>query len=113
VNIWGNIITCAEIAIGIYEIVGENKKGLMLPKKMAEEILPQSVLDMAEKDGENLCFTDELSTSIVANELIGQGVVTSPKFIANQEALRQLEDSSLDTGFESYNEIDFELEIGR
>jgi hypothetical protein len=59
-NIWGNIITCGEIAIGIYEIVGEYKKGLMMPKKMAEEILPQTVIDMAQKDGENLCFTDEL-----------------------------------------------------
>ena len=31
----------------------------MMPKKMAEEILPQTVIDMAQKDGENLCFTDE------------------------------------------------------
>ena len=113
VNIWGNIITCSEIAIGIYEIVGEYKKGLMMPKKLAEGILPQPVMDMAEKDGENLCFTDDISSSIVADELIEQGVVTNPEFIAKQDALKQLEDYGIDTGFETYNEIDFELETER
>jgi len=112
-NIWRNIITCGDIAIGVYEIVGEHKKGLMMPKKMAEEILPESVIDMAEKDGENICFTDELSASIAADELIEQGVVTDPVFIAKQEALRQLDDAQMDTGFETFNEVDFELEIER
>ena len=27
-DIWGNIITCGEIAVGIYEIVGTKKRGL-------------------------------------------------------------------------------------
>ncbi len=112
-NIWGNIITCGEIAIGVYEIVGGHKSGIMMPEKMAEEILPESVIEMAEKDGTNLCFTDELSTCMVADELIEQGIVTDPIFIAKQEALRQLDDVEMDTGFETYNEIDFELEIGR
>ena len=26
-DIWGNIITCGEIAVGIYEIVGTKKRG--------------------------------------------------------------------------------------
>ncbi|TCX53631.1 hypothetical protein [Dehalobacter sp. 14DCB1] len=112
-NIWGNVITCGEIAIGVYEIVGEHKKGIMMPKKMAEEILSESVLEMAEKDGTNLCFTDELSASMVANELIEQGIVTDPIFIAKQEALKQLDDAEIDTGFESFDEIGFELEIER
>ncbi len=112
-NIWGNIITCTEIAIGIYEIVGANHKGIMMPKKMAEEVLPQNVIDMAEKDGENLCFVDDLSSSIVADELIEQGIVTDPGFIARQDALKQLDDEDIDTGFETFNEIDFELEIDK
>ncbi|KNY29531.1 hypothetical protein [Pseudobacteroides cellulosolvens] len=112
-NIWGNIITCAEIAIGIYEIVGTNHKGIMMPKKMAEEVLPQNVIDMAEKDGENLCFVDDFSSSIVADELIEQGIVTDPEFIARQDALKQLDDADIDTGFETFNEIDFELEIDK
>ena len=42
-DIWGNIITCGEIAVGIYEIVGTKKRGLEVPKAVAEEILPESV----------------------------------------------------------------------
>lgn len=112
-NIWGNIITCGDIAIGVYEIVGEHKKGLMMPKKMAEEILSETVIDMAEKDGENLCFTDDLSAAIVADKLIDQGIITDHVFIAKQESLKQLDDAELDTGFETFDEIDFELEIER
>lgn len=55
-DIWGNIITCGEIAVGIYEIVGTKKRGLEVPKALAEEILPESVMEQAAQDGENLCF---------------------------------------------------------
>ena len=44
-DIWGNIITCGEIAVGIYEIVGTKKRGLEVPKALAEEILPESVIE--------------------------------------------------------------------
>jgi hypothetical protein len=98
-NIWGNIITCCEIAIGIYKIIGEHKKGLMVPKAVAEEILPESVIAQAEKDGDNLCFTDELSASMVADELIKQELVTDPEAISQLDAMKQLEDIELDTGF--------------
>ena len=43
-DIWGNIITCGEIAVGIYEIVGTKKRGLEVPKALAEEILPVQTL---------------------------------------------------------------------
>ena len=79
-DIWGNIITCGEIAVGIYEIVGAKKRGLELPKAVAEEILPESVVEQAAQDGEALCFTDPVS--------------------ARLEAIRQLEDTAYDTGFE-------------
>ena len=46
-DIWGNIITCGEIAVGIYEIVGTKKRGLEVPKALAEEILPESVMEQA------------------------------------------------------------------
>ena len=55
-DIWGNIITCGEIAVGIYEIVGSKKRGLEIPKAVAEEILPESVMEQAVQDGEALCF---------------------------------------------------------
>ena len=48
-DIWGNIITCGEIAVGIYEIVGTKKRGLEIPKAVAEEILPESVMEQDRK----------------------------------------------------------------
>ena len=80
-DIWGNIITCGEIAVGIYEIVGTKKRGLEIPKAVAEEILPESVMEQAVQDGE-------------------QELVTDPKATARLEAIRQLDDVSYDTGFE-------------
>ena len=68
-NIWGNIITCIEIAEGIYSIVGSRKKGLELPKELAEEVLPEAVMGSAETDGDSVCFTDDVSNAIVADAL--------------------------------------------
>jgi len=99
-DIWGNAITCAEIAIGIYEIVGSRKRGLEVPKSIAEEILPESVLSQAEQDGESLCFTDPVSNAIVADALIEQELVTDPKAIARLDAIRQLDEAEYDTAFE-------------
>ena len=99
-DIWGNIITCGEIAFGIYEIVGDRKHGLEVSKAIAEEILPESVLEQAQEDGENLCFSDAVSNAIVADALLEQELVTDPKAAARLEAIRQLDDVSYDTGFE-------------
>lgn len=110
-NLWGNIITCGEIAFGIYEIVGDKNMGIMMSKTDAEKILPEAVVARGESEGENLCFTDELSTSLVGDELVRQGLVTDPDFIARQEALKQLDDAEYDTGFETFNVIEFELEL--
>jgi len=111
-SIWGNLITCGEIAIGIHEIIGDKKKGIMMSKADAEKILPEPVADMGEPEDENLCFTDDGSgAAAVSDELIRQGVVTDPEFITKQEALKQLDDAEFDTGFETVNEIDLELEL--
>lgn len=102
-DIWGNIITCGEIAVGIYEIVGSKKRGLEIPTAVAEEILPESVMEQATQDGEALCFTDPVSNAIVADALLEQELVTDPKAAARLEAIRQLDLDdvlSYDTGFE-------------
>ena len=99
-DIWGNIITCGEIAIGIYEIIGTNKRGLEVPKAVAEEILPDSVLEQAELDGENLCFTDPISSAIAADSLLEQELVTDPQAVIQLDAIRQLDDVAYDTAFE-------------
>lgn len=99
-DIWGNIITCGEIAVGIYEIVGTKKRGLEVPKALAEEILPESVMEQAAQDGENLCFTDHVSNAIVADALLEQELVTDPQAAARLDAIRQLDDVTYDTAFE-------------
>ena len=99
-DIWGNIITCGEIAVGIYEIVGTKKRGLEVPKALAEEILPESVMEQAAQDGENLCFTDPVSIAIVADALLEQELVTDPQAAARLDAIRQLDDVTYDTAFE-------------
>ena len=99
-DIWGNIITCGEIAVGIYEIVGTKKRGLEVPKALAEEILPESVMEQAAQDGENLCFTDPVSNAIVADALLEQELVTDPQAAARLDAIRQLDDVTYDTAFE-------------
>ena len=99
-DIWGNIITCGEIAVGIYEIVGTKKRGLEVPKALAEEILPESVMEQAAQDGENLCFTDPVSNAIVADTLLEQELVTDPQAAARLDAIRQLDDVTYDTAFE-------------
>ena len=99
-NIWGNIITCIEIAEGVYSIVGSRKKGLELPKELAEEVLPEAVMDNAENDGGSVCFTDDVSNAIVADALLEQELITAPKAIAELEAMKQLETPEFDTGFE-------------
>ena len=96
-DIWGNIITCGEIAVGIYEIVGTKKRGLEVPKAVAEEILPESVMEQAAQDGENLCFTDPVSNAIVADTLLEQELVTDPQAAARLDAIRQLDDVTYDT----------------
>lgn len=98
-DIWGNLITCVEIAEGIYEIVG-TKKGLEMPKAIAEEILPESVVSQATPDGEGICITDAVSNAIAADALIGQEIVTDPAALSRLDTLRQLEEPNLDTGFE-------------
>lgn len=64
---------------GHYEIVGTKKRGLEVPKALAEEILPESVMEQAAQDGENLCFTDPVSNAIVADALLEQELVTDPQ----------------------------------
>lgn len=99
-DIWGKVITCIEIAEGIYEIVGKRKKGLEMPKEIAEEVLPESVMSEAEADGESVCFTDDVSSAIVADALLEQGLVDDPKAVSELAAIRQLADPEYDTGFE-------------
>ena len=101
-DIWGNIITCIEIGEGIYCIIGSKKKGIDMPKELAEEILPESVVSGATEDQDgSLCFTDEVSNAIAVDRLIEEKKLTKSE--SNQSVLdtfRQLDDPETFTGFE-------------
>ena len=100
-DIWGNIITCIEIGQGIYCIVGSKNKGIEMPKKTAEEILPQTVVTSAAegKDG-NVCFTDNVSNAIVTDALAEKNLITANKDNSTLDCLRQTDDPEMFTGFE-------------
>ena len=100
-DIWGNIITCVEIANGIYCIIGSKKKGLEMPKEIAQEILPDSVITQATEDNGSVCTTDPVSNAITADALISEEIVTDPKQISLLSSLQQLDDPETFTGFES------------
>ena len=99
-DIWGNIITCGEIAVGIYEIVGTKKRGLEVPKALADEILQESEMEQAAQDGETLFFPDPFSNAIVADSPLEQELFSDPQAAARLDAIRQLDDVTYDTAFE-------------
>ena len=80
-----------------------------MPKAVAEEILPESVLEQAAQDGENLCFTDPVSNAIVADALLEQELVTDPQAAARLDAIRQLDDVTYDTALNRLFQ-DYELD---
>ena len=51
-DIWGNIITCVEIGEGIYCIFGKDKKGIEMPKEVADELFPESVLITGKEEAD-------------------------------------------------------------
>lgn len=63
-SIWGNINTAIEIALDIYAIVATDKNGMehtgiMARKSTAEKKLSKKAVDMAEQDGEWLCYGED------------------------------------------------------
>ena len=99
-DIWGNIITCVEIADGIYCIIGSKNKGMEIPKEIAQEILPDSVVSQAAEDDGSVCITDPVSNAIAADALISDEIVSDPQkqFVLN--ALQQLDNPETFIGFE-------------
>ena len=98
--IFGEISSPAGRLPWVFMRLSAQKRGLEVPKAVAEEILPESVLEQAAQDGENLCFTDPVSNAIVADALLEQELVTDPQAAARLDAIRQLDDVAYDTAFE-------------
>lgn len=63
-SIWGNINTAFEIALNIYLIAARDENGLehegiMVPKSKAKEVLSDKAVNMAEQDGDWLCYGED------------------------------------------------------
>lgn len=100
-DIWGNIITCIEIGEGIYCIIGSKKKGIDMPKEVAEEILPESVVSGAAEDQDgSLCFTDPIANAMIVDALAEKKLAKSERDLSVLDTFRQLDDPETFTGFE-------------
>lgn len=97
-SIWGNINTCAEIALNIYMIVakdenGIEKTGIMAYKDSVGKTLSKKAASMAEQDGDWLCF-DENVKDIPIYETLQQRVAMCRRMEGN--AMRQMEEIKRD-----------------
>lgn len=90
-SLWGNVITSAEIALQVYEIIAEYKKGIVIQKEQAEKLLsPKAIVLGEEKDG-YLHYEDEQKSMIPAYELLQKNVVTDPEFKEKYGSPEQIE----------------------
>lgn len=81
-SIWGTILSCAEIALYVYQVVAINGAGLMIPSNKAEELLGDKALFQGKaKDGFIHYDKDSLGEMAAAYELIKNGHITDPKVI--------------------------------
>lgn len=89
-SLWGNIITCTEIALHVYEIVAEYKSGIVIATEQAEELLSSKAIALGnEKDG-YLHYEDEKSM-IPAYELLQKDLITDSDFKEKYGTPEQLE----------------------
>lgn len=91
-SIWGTINTCVEIALNIYEIVatdenGIEHSGIMARKSTAEKNLSKKAVEMAEQDGEWLCY-DENTKDIPTYEILQRRVAACKR--VESAALKQM-----------------------
>ena len=77
-SIWGTINTCVEIALDIYMITARDENGMehsgvMARKDTAEKHLSKKAVEMAEQDGDWLCY-DENTKDIPVYETLQRRV---------------------------------------
>ena len=91
-SIWGTINTCMEIALDIYAIITEDENGIehsgiMARKATAEKNLSPKAIEMAEQDGDWLCY-DEDKKDIPLYEVLQRRVAAAKKI--ESSALAQM-----------------------
>ena len=50
-SIWGTILSCAEIALCVYQVVAINGEGLMVKSDNADELLGKAIFQGKAQDG--------------------------------------------------------------
>lgn len=78
-SIWGNILTCAEIALHVYEIIAERGSGIVIDADHAKELLGEEALNIGEQHGDHVYFDDAKSV-VPAYELLQNNAITDPEF---------------------------------
>lgn len=97
-SIWGTINTCTEIAFNIYMIIakdadGVEHTGVMAKKETAKKNLSPKAVDMAEEDGEWLCY-DENKKDIPIFEVLQRKMAACKR--AETAIMQQMEDIKRD-----------------
>ncbi|MGL5434538.1 MAG: hypothetical protein ACRDBO_03955 [Lachnospiraceae bacterium] len=97
-SIWGTINSCVEIAINIYMIIavdehGVEHTGIMAHKDTEGKILSTKAAEMAEKDGDWLCF-DENIKDVALYEVLQKRLEACKKIEA--AVLSEMEDINRD-----------------
>jgi hypothetical protein len=91
-SIWGTILSCAEIALCVYQVVAINGEGLMIPSNKAGELLGEKALFQG-KAQDNYIYYDKDSPGemTAAYELIKNGHITDPKVIDHYGTPEEIE----------------------
>ncbi|MFB5678088.1 hypothetical protein ACE3NQ_22405 [Paenibacillus terreus] len=79
ISIWGNILTCAEIALHVYEMIAERGGGIVIDADHAKEQLSEKALNIGEQHGDHVYF-DDAKSSVPAYELLQKNAITDPEF---------------------------------
>ncbi|MBS5913492.1 hypothetical protein P4H94_26985 [Paenibacillus macerans] len=88
-SIWGNILTCAEIALHVYEIIAEGNSGVAIDADHAKELLSEKALNSGEQHGGHVYFDDAKSV-IPTYELLQKNAITDPEFKDRCGSAKQL-----------------------
>lgn len=91
-SIWGTILSCAEIALNVYQVLAVNGEGLMIPSNKAEELLGSKALFQGKsKDGFIHYEKDSLGEMAAAYELIKNGHITDPEVLEQYGTPEEIE----------------------
>lgn len=89
-SIWGTILSIAEIAIGVYQIVALNGEGMMVKTDQVDK-LGKAAFQGKAKDGYIHFESDSLGEQAAAYELIKSGHITDPEVIGQYGTPEEIE----------------------